>query len=474
MKEYNKLYINGEWREGHGEEQYNYNPYDGELLYSYKSATKEDVDDAFEAAKEAQLFWNEISPEQRRQHLKKLIPVLEKMQDEIQECTLKEGGKVLSIGLREHAGCMAALENSLNYTSMLEGTLYQSFKFPGKDVLSYKDAKGVIGIVSPWNMPLALSTRLLFPALACGNTVVLKPSSDTPAIALLLAEAFDASGFPKGVFNVIVGKGSEIGDYFISHPIPAMHAFTGSSPVGRHIAELAGKELKDVALELGGNNVMIVLSDADIERATDSAIIGKFTNSGQICMAINRFLVMDDVHDKFLEALLPKIKGLTVGNPELQGTVIGPLINAKQVSEVEKLIKETIDCGANVALEGKTEGNVIYPWVFTEVTNDMPIASSEVFGPIASIIRVNSEEDAVRLANDTEFGLSGCLWTDDVYSGMQIAKKIKTGNMHINDQPIFSESHIPFGGEKASGMGRTGGRRFVDAFTTEKTITFQK
>ena len=472
MKSYNKQYIGGEWREGKGEQLANHNPYTERLLYSYRAASREDVNDAYEAAQAAQAEWSVTTPAQRQNHLKKLIPVFEEMRDELTACSLEEGGKVPAIAQNETNECITAVEDCLHYPSMLNGTLFQSNR-PGKDVIAYREAKGVVGVISPWNMPFVLATRNVMPALACGNTVVLKPSSDTPASAFVLAEAFDKAGFPKGVFNAVAGKGSEIGDYFVTHPIPAMHSFTGSSPVGKHIAELAGQEFKDVALELGGNNVMIVLEDADIERAAEAAIRGKFWNCGQICMAINRFIVMDTVYDKFTEALVAMIKLLQVGDPASPATFIGPLINKTQVASVEKLIRGTIAAGAVVTLEGKTEGNVVSPWVFTEVTNDMPAAANEIFGPVASIIRVKDEEEAVRLANETEYGLSGCLWTRDVYRGLQLSRQIKTGNMHVNDHSIYTELHIMFGGEKASGKGRTGGQWSINTFTTEKIISIQ-
>ena len=470
MKEYTKQYINGQWREGRGKEMSNYNAYTGELLYKYNGASTEDVDDAYRAAEVAAAEWSVTTPAQRVQMLKKLIPAFESLKDDIIACDVAEGGKNIRQASNTPLGLIGTVEESLRYPPMINGTIMPS-NTPGRESFGYRMPKGVVGVISPWNVPFGLAARYAIPAIACGNTVVLKPSSDTPASALIIAEAFDRAGLPAGLFNAVTGDSTEIGDFFVEHPVPSMLSFTGSSPVGRRISELAGKHFKDAALELGGNNVMIVLEDADIEAAAQAAVIGKFMNSGQVCMAINRFIVMDAVHDRFVEELVKVAKVLKCGDPTDTETFIGPLINNKQVKNAEKLIQGSIAAGATVALEGKTEGNVIYPWILTNVTNDMPTAANEVFSPVCSVIRVHSAEEAIRIANDTEYGLSGCLWTRDVYRGMQLAKQVQTGNMHINAHSISAESHMLFGGEKASGRGRTGGQWFINSFTKERMIT---
>ena len=470
MKHYTKQFIAGQWREGRGRELSNYNPYSGELLYTYKGASQDDVDDAYQAAKSAAMDWAATTPAHRVQMMKKLVTAFTELADDIATCNLEEGGKSINVARGEVYGLIATIEDSLRYPPMLNGTIMPS-DTPGRESFGYRMPKGVISIISPWNLPFGLAVRYIMPAIACGNAVVLKPSSDTPASGLIIAEAFDKAGFPAGVFSVVAGSGSEIGDYFVSHPVPAMISFTGSSSVGRRISELAGRNFKDVGLEMGGNNVMIVLADADIKRAAQSAIVGKFLLSGQVCMAINRFLVMDSVYDQFVEELVALTKTLKCGDPSDPTVFMGPLINSTQVKNVEKLIQATIAAGATVALEGKTEGNVISPWILTNVTNDMPAAANEVFGPVCSVIKVSSEDEIVHLANDTEYGLSGCLWTSDVYHGMQLSKLIETGNMHINDHPISAENHALFGGEKSSGRGRSGGQWFINSFTKERMIT---
>ena len=470
MKQYTKQYINGEWREGSGREMSNYNPFTGELLYKYKGAGIKDIDDAYRAAQSASAEWAARTPAEKIQTMKKLIPAFESLRADIAACDVEEGGKLIRMAENKASGMIAAVEESLRYPLMVNGTIMPS-NTPGRESFGYRMPKGVVGVISPWNVPFGLSARSVMPALACGNAVVLKPSSDTPATAFIIAEAFEKAGFPVGLFNALAGDSSEIGDYFVTHPIPAMFSFTGSSPVGCRIAGLAGQHCKDVVLEMGGNNVMILLDDADISRAAQSAIVGKFMNSGQVCMAVNRFLVMDSVYDSFVNELISVAKSLKCGDPSDPAIAIGPLINRTQVNKIEKFIHDSISAGAVVTLEGKTEGNVIFPWVLTNVTNDMPVAANEVFGPVCSVIRVHSESEAIEIANDTEYGLSGCLWTKDVYHGMQLAKQIQTGNMHINAHPISAESHMLFGGEKASGRGRTGGQWFINTYTKERMIT---
>ena len=470
MKAYTKQYIAGKWREGRGKEMSNYNPYTGDLLYTYKGASKEDVDDAYLAAEAAAEEWALTTPMEKIQMMKKLIPAIESLSDDITSCNLEEGGKTISSGSFDAFSMIDAVEDAMRYPPMLTGTIMPS-NVSGRECFGFRMPKGVVGIISPWNHPFGLAVRYIMPAIACGNAVVLKPSSDTPGSAMIIAEAFDKAGFPPGLFNAVAGSGAEIGDYFVTHPAPAMISFTGSSPVGARIAELAGGKFKDVALEMGGNNVMIVLEDADIKRAAQSAVVGKFLLNGQVCMAVNRFIVSDAVHDQFVDELVAVAKSLKCGNPSEADTFIGPLINSKQVKAVEELIQGTIAAGAAVVLEGKTEGNVVHPWVFSNVTNDMPTAANEVFGPVCSVIKIHSDEEAVKIANDTEYGLSGCIWTKDIYRGVKLSKLVQTGNMHINDHPISAENHVLFGGEKASGRGRSGGQWYVNAFTKERMIT---
>lgn len=473
MNSYSEQYIAGEWVIGSGGiEMKNYNPYSGELLYTYQSAGRQDVDRAYKAAREAQKEWAAFLPAQKQHVLEKAVENIVSMKDEIYSVLTEEGGSPRAKADFEYFTIISIIKNCMKFPDMMEGKILPS-NIPGKDNFIFRVPKGVIGVIAPWNVPLVLSMRSVVPAIAAGNGVVLKPSSDTPASASIVAKIFENTGIPKGLFNFVTGAGSEIGDYFVTHPIPDLISFTGSTKVGHRIGEMAGKELKEVSLELGGNNVMIVLKDADLEAAAKAGAFGSCFNQGQVCMAINRFLVDDRIHDLFTEALIQETKKLKVGNPSEDDTFIGPIINEGQVSIIRTLIENSIKEGAIAPLEGKFEGNMVYPWVLTGVTNDMSVAKNEVFGPVSSIIRFDSEEEAVSMANDTEYGLSGSVFTGDLYHGMQIAKKLDTGMVHINDQSINDEPNVMFGGVKASGIGRFNDRWVLEKFTTDRWISVQ-
>ena len=473
MKAYPQQYIGGEWRTGSGEaELTDRNPYTGEILYTYRSAGKKDLDDAYRAAADAQKDWAATTPAHKRAMLEGLADAIRAAKDDVYACMLEEGGSTRPKADFEFFTSIDIVKEAMSFPLMMDGKILPS-NIPGKENYIYKTPKGVVGAIAPWNVPLVLAMRSVVPAVATGNAVVLKPASDTPASAVLIAECFDKAGFPKGLVNVIAGRGSEIGDAFVSHPVPSLISFTGSTDVGRRIGEIASGLLKDVSLELGGNNVMLVLRDADVERAASAAAFGAFFHQGQVCMALNRVIVDAAVHDAFTEAFITAAKRLKAGDPADPETFIGPIISETQVKSVEGFIRGTVDAGATVALRGSTEGNVISPWVFTDVANDMPAAANEVFGPVCCILRARNEDEAVALANDTRYGLSGSVFTRDLFHGMQVARRLETGMVHVNDQSINDEPHVMFGGEKASGVGRFNAQWVVDKFTAERWISVQ-
>ncbi len=325
----------------------------------------------------------------------------------------------------------------------------------------------MVGVISPWNFPLQLANRSVAPALALGNAVVIKPASDTPVTGgLWLAKLFEEAGLPKGVLSVVVGSGKEIGDSFVEHPIPRVISFTGSTEVGRHIAERAGRAVKKVCLELGGNGPFIVLADADLDRAVHAGVVGKFLHQGQICMAANRFIVEAEIHDAFLEKFAARVRTLPTGDPSKKDTVIGPLVNRSQLDGLVKKVDATLKAGARRVCGGAPEGLVHPATVLADVTNDMPAARQELFGPVAPVIRARDAEDAIRIANDTEYGLSSALFTRDLQRGIELAHRIEAGMTHLNDMPVNDEANTAFGGEKASGprplRRRVGGRRVHD------------
>lgn len=474
QQQFTKQFINGEWKDGSSTKSItSYNPYNGEELVTIQAANQQDLDDAYEAAARAQKVWEATPLVEKQQRFEQLVAVLQSKRELIINWLINEAGGTKLKATSEFNSALRIVKESASFLTRLTGQILPSY-VPNKENRVYRTAKGVIGVIGPWNFPFLLSMRSIAPAIATGNGVVIKPASDTPVTSgLLFGEIFEEAGFPAGLVNVIVGRGSEIGDAFVQHPIPSLISFTGSTEVGRRIGELAGYHLKDVALELGGNNVMVVLKDANIERAARAAAFGKFMHQGQICMALNRIIVEKDVYDEFVEAFTAIVSKLKVGDPHDDATFIGPLINREQVDRILVDVEASIQQGAHVQLQGTVNGCVLTPTILTNVKNDMPIASNEIFGPVACIIQADDEAQAIAIANDSPYGLTGSIFTENLHHGVELAKQIKSGMVHINDQSVNDEAHVPFGGEKDSGVGRFNGEWAIDKFTTVKWIGVQ-
>ena len=270
--------------------------------------------------------------------------------------------------------------------------------------------------------------------------------------------------------NIVVGRGSEIGDAIVEHPVPKLISFTGSTEVGKGIAEKAGRLLKKTALELGGNNVFVVLDDADIDRAVESAVYSKFYHQGQICMSTNRILVAESIHDEFLKKFVDRVRALKFGNPNESDTQVGPLIDHDQVDRILDQIKQTVDAGATLQVGGNADGNVLEPTVVSGVTNDMPLAKNEIFGPVAVILSFKDDAEALKLSNELPYGLSGAVH-GSIYRATEFACQVETGMIHVNDQSVNDEPHLPFGGEKDSGLGRFNGEWVLEEFTTLQWVS---
>lgn len=468
--------IAGLWRPGSGKKRLrDASPYDGRLLVEMAQADRADLERAYAHAAARQPDWARQLPAERAAVMSRAAQVMEIRHVEIVTWLIQEAGSARLKAELEWQWARSVLLEAAALAHRVEGRILPC-DLPGKESRAYRKPAGVVGHIGPWNWPLHLCLRSVAPALAVGNAVVVKPSSDTPVTAgLLPARILEEAGLPAGVLSVVVGPGEEIGDAFVTHAVPRVISFTGSTAVGRRIAELASKSplLKRLELELGGNTPFVVLADADVKQAVDAAIFGKFLHQGQICMAVNRFIVDDAVYDDFLDGFLDRARRLKYGDPDAADTVIGPLINERQLHGAQARIRETQKSGARLVLGGEPQGNVLPPHVFTGVSNDMPATRHEWFAPVAPILRVAGDEDALKSANDTEYGLSGAVFTRDLERGQRFALRMQTGMAHVNDQPVNDLRFNPFGGEKNSGIGRFNGAWAIEAFTTDQWLSFQ-
>ncbi|WP_055712109.1 aldehyde dehydrogenase family protein [Streptomyces torulosus] len=467
-------YIGGEWRPGTGSwDIIDFDPYDGEKLASITIATVDEVDEAYRAARDAQREWADVNAYARRAVFEKALRVVEEREQEIAEVIIAElGGTRLKAGFELHLA-KEFLRESIQLALRPEGRIIPS-PVEGKENRLYRVPVGVVGVISPFNFPFLLSLKSVAPALALGNGVVLKPHEDTPVTGgTLIAKIFEEAGLPAGLLNVVVTDIAEIGDAFVEHPIPKVISFTGSDKVGRHVATVAASHFKRVVLELGGNSALVVLDDADVDYAVDAAVFSRYVHQGQVCMAANRVLVDRSVQDEFTEKFVAKVKALKTGDPRDPGTVIGPVINSSQADALTTVVDQAIAQGATALVRGTTTDNLVGPSVLTGLPAGSPLLQQEIFGPIAFLIPFDGEEEAVRLVNDTPYGLSGAVHTGDVERGVRFAQRIDTGMFHVNDGTVHDEPIVPFGGEKHSGLGRLGGETTVEAFTTQKWISIQ-
>lgn len=469
-----RQYIGGEWRPGTGSwDIIDFNPYDGEKLASITIATVDEVDEAYRAAERAQKEWAAVNPYARRAVFEKALRLVEEREAEITEVIIAElGGTHLKAGFELHLA-KEFLRESIQLALRPEGRILPS-PIDGKENRVYRVPVGVVGVISPFNFPFLLSLKSVAPALALGNGVVLKPHQNTPIVGgSLVAKIFEDAGLPGGLLNVVITDIAEIGDAFIEHPVPKVISFTGSDKVGRHVATVCASHFKSAVLELGGNSALVVLDDADIDYAVDAAVFSRYVHQGQVCMAANRVLVDRSIADEFTEKFVAKVRTLKVGDPSDPRTIIGPVINSSQADAITGAVDQAIAEGATALVRGTTTDNLVEPTVLTDVPADSGILRQEIFGPVALLVLFDGEEEAVRIANDTPYGLSGAVHTADVERGVAFAKRIDTGMFHVNDGTVHDEPPVAFGGEKHSGIGRLNGEATVEAFTTQKWISVQ-
>jgi vanillin dehydrogenase len=472
---HSKQFIAGEWRPGSMDKVLvDRNPYDGSVVAEFNVASVSDIDEAYRAAERAKLEWDRVNPYAKRAVFERAGRYVEEHMADITEIIIDElGGTRLKAGF-EIGLVLDMLKEAATFPLRMEGRILPS-PVDDKENRLYREPVGVVGVISPFNFPFFLGMKCVAPALAAGNGVVLKPHEDSPITGgTLFGEIFEAAGLPAGLLNVVVTEIPAIGDAFVEHPVPKVIAFTGSAKVGAHVASVAARNFKKPLLELGGNSALIVLADADLDLAVDAAVFSRFTHQGQICMSANRVLVHRSVYEEFAERYVAKASSLPVGDPRAEDTILGPLINQTQADTLTAQVEQGIAEGARPLLRGEVNGTLFHPTVLADVSPEMSVAQEELFGPVACLMPFDNEDEAVAIANDTRFGLSGAIHTKDLDHAVELAKRINTGMVHINDTTINDEPIVAFGGDKNSGIGRLNGEWSLNEFTTMKWISISR
>ncbi len=472
-----QLLIGGKWTDARSGQTYSQRfPYTGDQVGIAAAAGREDARAAVEAASAAFAEWSRSAPAMRREILSKAADLLMERQQEIAGIVTEETGGVFGWGMFNVQLAAGMLREAAAQAYGLVGEVIPS-DVAGKLAMGVRAPAGVVVGIAPWNAPVILGTRALATPLAYANTVVLKASEICPRTHATIIQALVDAGLPPGVVNLITNRpedAADVVDELIAHPATRRINFTGSTKVGRIIAEKAGKHLKRVLLELGGKAPMVVLADADLDRAAAAASFGAFFHQGQICMSTERIVVDRAVADSLAEKLAERARALPVGDPRDQGTAIGPLINQAAIERVSGLVDDAVQKGAIALSGGESNGPCFPPTVLAGVTPDMRLYSEESFGPLLAVMPVDGVDEAVRVANDSEYGLSAAVFSKDVPAALELAQRIESGICHINDTTVQDEPQMPFGGVKASGFGRFGGRAALEEFTELRWITVQE
>jgi benzaldehyde dehydrogenase (NAD) len=468
-----KIYSDG-WVPAHGGEIESVEPATGEALARVGLANAADVATAASVAKRAQPEWAALPGPQRAALLRRAAAVLETNRAEFERWLVREGGAIPGKAAFEVDLVLGELWEAAALPTQPWGQLLPTSE-AGRQSIAKRVPLGVVGVISPWNFPQILSVRAVAPALALGNAVVLKPDVQTAVSGgVLIARLFELAGLPQGLLHVLPGD-SEPGAALAENPDVAMISFTGSTAVGRLVGEAAGRTLKRASLELGGNNALIILDDADLDIASSAGAWGAFLHQGQVCMTAGRHIVVESVADAYLERLARRAENLPVGDPYTEQVALGPLINARQLANVDRIVTETVGAGATLRAGGTHKDLFYRPTVLAGVTPTMAASREEIFGPVAPVIVVKDADEAVAVANNTEYGLVAAIQTGSVERGLGIAERLNTGIVHVNDQTLNNDAFAPFGGTGASGNGsRFGSQSSWDEFTQWQWVTSRR
>lgn len=474
-----KSYIGGEWHEA-GEDVRvvpNLNPANGEKLGDVILATREDAARAIDVAHEAFEKWREVPSPRRGDFLFRVVRILEARKEELARALTMEEGKVITEARGEVQKAINAVEFAAGEGRRLGGHTVDS-ELPNNFCYTVRQPLGVVGIITPWNFPVAIPLWKMAPCLVAGNTVVFKPATNTPWTACLLMEIFHEAGLPPGVVNMVLGPGRAVGDELVTNPRIRAISFTGSTGVGMDINRRGAERGIKIQCEMGGKNPIIILEDADLELAVEATVQGAFGSTGQRCTATSRAIVVNEIADEFVEKLVARTKKLVVGNGLNAGMDLGPSVDQGQFDTVLEYIEIgkgeglKLLAGGNRLTDGEhAHGFFVEPTIFDGVKATHRLAQEEVFGPVLSVIRVKDFDEAIEVANSVEFGLSSSLYTQDVNRVFRYLHRIETGITHVNSPTMGGEAHLPFGGLKNTGLGgREQGREAIDFYTEWKTV----
>jgi succinate-semialdehyde dehydrogenase/glutarate-semialdehyde dehydrogenase len=465
-----QAYIDGQWVDADDGATFAVtNPANGELITEVAKAGAAETARAIAAAQEAMASWRVLPAKGRAGILRKWYDLMMAHQEDLAIIMTAEQGKVLAESRGEIAYGAAFVEWFGEQAKRIDGDVIPG-PAPDKRIICIKQPVGVVAAITPWNFPNAMIARKAAPALAAGCSIVIKPASETPLSAFAMAVLAERAGVPAGVINVVAGSSAEIGGELTSNPTVRKLTFTGSTPVGKKLVAQCADTMKKTSMELGGNAPFIVFDDADLDAAVQGAMASKYRNAGQTCVCTNRMLVQEGIYDQFVEKLVRATAELAVGNGMQEGVAIGPLVNTTAVNDVDDLVRASVAAGAHVALGGGPHelGDCYYqPTVLTDVTADMAVFRNEIFGPVSPVVRFSTEEEAIALANDTEFGLASYFYTRDIGRVWRVAEALEYGIVGINEGMISNEM-APFGGIKESGSGREGSKYGIDDYVEIK------
>ncbi|TKI65145.1 aldehyde dehydrogenase family protein [Lysinibacillus mangiferihumi] len=469
-----KLWINGQWQEA--KETYELtSPYNGEMIAKVAKASVSDVEQAIEGAQNAFLSFKQTTAYDRAEILYKVVDIMRRRKDELAEILAQEAGKPISAGLPEIERTIATYQFAAEGAKQVKGETVPMDAAPGAgDRIGWtkREPLGVISAITPFNFPFNLVAHKLGPAFAVGNTVVLKPATQTPLSAIVMAEIFKEAGLPDGALQIVTGSGGELSDTLVTHPFVKKVTFTGSGKVGLGIKEKVG--LRKVTLELGSNAAVIVEPSTPIEKIVARCVSGAFSFAGQVCISLQRIYVHASIVDAFTKAFVAQTEKLVVGDPLDKNTDVSAMINPNEVSRIRAWIEEAKAQGAVVATGGTFTERTLTPTVMTNVTADMKIVCQETFAPIVSIVSYETLDDAIRLVNESELGLNAGIFTNVLPDALRAADELQAGAVIINDIPTFRVDNMPYGGVKMSGYGREGIKWAIEEMTDMKFITMKK